>query len=866
MKPNKTTAITLGTLLLTINVLAQTVQRDYDVAPGIVYATAASADGSTVFIGGSFATVGPPVPYAAMMNFDIQRPSLAFPRPNDVVYAVEEDGAGGWFIAGAFTRVDTMPRERIAHVDASGALTAWAPQVGGVVNCMERAGDTLFIGGFFTSVDGEAAQRLAAFRVSTGELLDLAPAANNYVTSLSAMGGSLYMTGYFDSLDGQARPYIAACDIATGEVLPWSPDLAGEIPDQVLATSAGVFACGISLAGDEERLGIAAFDRGTAELLPWNANLSSPSGVRVNAMTTHDGALYFTGSFSAVNGVPRQSTAAADLETAAPRSFEPGNLQGLLAESIGVVGDVVIVGGFAETPVKAWNATTGALLDWAPLGTIGCRVSAIAGNADAFLLAGDFTTLGGMDRNGLAALDRATGVLLPDFPTPSSNAQIKSLQVVGDTLLIGGTFSQMGGVNHQGIAAIHIPTGTVLPWGVSFNNQVHDIAVDNGVVYVVGTFTTVDGQPREYGAALSLGTGDLLPWNPESSHAISSVVAQDGIVYVGGSFTSIGGEPRQRFAALDGVTALATSLDIPAQSAVWDLELSGNTLYLGGNFTTLGGEPRAKLGAIDLVTGELAGWDPQASGTSQISSPDTEIWDLVARNGLVHIGGNFSTIAGEPRRAYAVVDAVTGEATPAQVRFGSNAYCRSISLRSDHVLVGGGFEEVELEVRGSLFALTGCEQAVYYADTDDDGYGDPSNAVVECTPGPAGYVTNADDCNDGDDQVWTGGPCTTGGGDAGTWSAECICVGSTGVHAEDGAEELSAFPNPFTNELTIHTGLRGSLLITLTDMTGRVVFQKERYHTAHAGMVLTMDGIAPGSYLLRIGAESGSTVQRVVRQ
>ncbi|MBK7113785.1 MAG: hypothetical protein IPH60_15250 [Flavobacteriales bacterium] len=67
---------------------------DFDVAPGIVYATAASDDGSMLFIGGVFNTVGPPTPHAAMMNFTSERPSLAFPRPNGIVYAVEEDGAG----------------------------------------------------------------------------------------------------------------------------------------------------------------------------------------------------------------------------------------------------------------------------------------------------------------------------------------------------------------------------------------------------------------------------------------------------------------------------------------------------------------------------------------------------------------------------------------------------------------------------------------------------------------------------------------------------------------------------------------------------------------------------------------------------
>lgn len=49
----------------------------------------------------------------------------------------------------------------------------------------------------------------------------------------------------------------------------------------------------------------------------------------------------------------------------------------------------------------------------------------------------------------------------------------------------------------------------------------------------------------------------------------------------------------------------------------------------------------------------------------------------------------------------------------------------------------------------------GLSFAAYYADTDEDGYGDFATEIMACTP-PAGFVTNSFDCYDSDPNVYPG--------------------------------------------------------------------------------------------------------------
>lgn len=66
-----------------------------------------------------------------------------------------------------------------------------------------------------------------------------------------------------------------------------------------------------------------------------------------------------------------------------------------------------------------------------------------------------------------------------------------------------------------------------------------------------------------------------------------------------------------------------------------------------------------------------------------------------------------------------------------------------------HVLDGANAAGCDSTVNLSLTIVSGF---TYYADVDMDGFGDP-NVTIEACSLPVGYVENADDCDDTDDQI-----------------------------------------------------------------------------------------------------------------
>ena len=130
------------------------------------------------------------------------------------------------YAGGYFTSIGGQARNSIAALDAvTGAATAWNPNASSYVNALAVSGSTVYAGGDFTSIGGQARNRIAALDAVTGTATAWDPNASDPASGINALavsGSTVYAGGRFSSIGGQVRNNIAALDAATGAATPWN--------------------------------------------------------------------------------------------------------------------------------------------------------------------------------------------------------------------------------------------------------------------------------------------------------------------------------------------------------------------------------------------------------------------------------------------------------------------------------------------------------------------------------------------------------------------------------------------------------------------------------------------------------------------
>ncbi|MCB0120147.1 MAG: hypothetical protein KDD72_14035, partial [Anaerolineales bacterium] len=248
------------------------------------------------------------------------------PTANGIILPIVPDGAGGVYIGGNFTQLTpagggpAVTRNRIARINADGSIHPWNPDANGGVNDLAVSGNTVYVGGNFTSIGGQARNYIAALdaTINTNNAMAWNPDANGTVASLAVSGNTVYVGGLFTTIGGQARNRIAALDatIDTNNATAWNPDASNAVNDLEVSGNM-VYASGLfTTIGGQGRNRIAALDAtiNTNNATTWNPNADA----LVRTLAVSGNTVYAGGLFTTIGGNARPSFAAFSLDATPP--------------------------------------------------------------------------------------------------------------------------------------------------------------------------------------------------------------------------------------------------------------------------------------------------------------------------------------------------------------------------------------------------------------------------------------------------------------------------------------------------------------------------------------------------------------------
>ncbi len=472
-------------------------------ADGVVYALATDPVTGTVYAGGLFSTVagaprarlagvtplGAATAFNAALNGCHVRHTTGYAHSNPPctpeVAALAARG-GVLYVAGRFGRSGTVTRhDAAAYSLGTGALTAWNPTPGDRVTTIAPQGDSVFLGGDFTSVNGQVRKGVAALDATTGALDPTFSAdTDNEVLDLaiSSDGARLYLAGSFLTVRGLARTKLAAVSTTTGAVDPvFKPTFDDDVLSVGYAQGA-LFAAGqfTKVSGLSQRH-VVKLSGSTGSVVPgFRADTVGPTGplraggmVQSLVVTPDASKVFLAGPFLTVNGTSVAGGLAVVLgSTGALHPRQLGGVKG--CSKVGpwmnrlyLSPDAKRLYGGDVCPdyIYQWDAVN-LSSSTNPTGLL-WRTWCNGGMQGALELQGRFYygTHGNtcaaapgssirLNRPRFAVFGAGNGVLQDDSPTFNSAMGIWAIGQTPSGLLLGGDFTLVNGTLRQGLAFI----------------------------------------------------------------------------------------------------------------------------------------------------------------------------------------------------------------------------------------------------------------------------------------------------------------------------------------------------------------------------------------------------------------------------
>lgn len=612
--------ITICFLLFGISLYAQSGVVTIPYTNGEVKALANYGD--TVFVGGQFSKV-----YSyeqsskTIAYFDTlsgQHIAIKVNTNGAVNKIIRDENGTGFYIGGTFTTIGDSARSGVAHIDASGNVTA----------------------------------RLRAWKIAVPDFRDLALRGDSLFAAGSYLNNIAPVTAAADSYLKGISTLTAVNDNAT------LPNVNGEITYMVVDGMGARYICGsFTQVGNQSRNRLAKIDS-LGNVLPWEPNVS---GVEVSTLMLKGNTILLGGRFEFVNGLYRRSFAEVDTVSGKNTTslFVDANRSGNICSvysidkwqnTLIVSGDFTHIGDSARAGVAVIDTATGRATS--RLVNIDGAAYKISVSGNMLYLGGSFATVNGISRPDIASINLSTGAL--STLTVSASA-LSGIDYTVNDLVLNGTTLYLGLLTFPinsvlptvaGVVAINTSTNAIITqFSVPRDQQVMRLVLHQGVLYASGNFTQMAGNNRSGLASITVSTNTLTGSFANNTLVNERVLGgSNNRLLLSASSTDqyVQFNNNQRSTGLLVYHTTSDSMFIFPHQIIGQVNsvlISNDTLFMGGFFTLYGRNRGADSTRNNLAAVRLSTYDVLAPGLNGVSGT---INTLVKWNNTIIAGGSFS--------------------------------------------------------------------------------------------------------------------------------------------------------------------------------------------------------------------------------
>jgi uncharacterized delta-60 repeat protein len=287
-------------------------------------------------------------------------------------------------------------------------------------------------------------------------------------------------------------------------------------------------------------------------------------------------------------------------------------------------------------------------------------------------------------------------------------------------IIIGGNFTSVDGAEHNNLARLNADGSVDASFTASVDYTVNGVAVQpDGKIVLGGTFTHVNGEPHNYLARLEAsgkvdGCFDLSTSGP--SGAVRSIALQtDGKILFAGAFNGPG-KNMARLNANGRLDASFNPTDTNGAGVLWVAVQPDGKIVLVGDFTI----PHNRIARLNAGGSVDDSFNPGTGANDLVYSV------VVQPDGKkILVGGSFTEVNGNPRDAFARLDA-GGALLAESVAFGGHGAVVSMAMQADgKIVLGGSSGIIRINADGgvddSFHPTTGGNPAVRNVTLQPDG-------------------------------------------------------------------------------------------------------------------------------------------------